>query len=236
MYEKRSLKLNNNYIIFLKLIMDVIVKMNRRRRKSRSRSRPRIKRKSRRRSRRKSRPKKRKSVSRRSSPRIRFTSFGNTLMNMIVPFSPPKRRRSRSRSIPRIKRRSRSKPIYSVRIVDFNTDSPPSSTTSSSNTSLTTSTCTTACTSACTTSQANTPTTPPQQTSTINMNELRKAINEIKSQEDIDECPICLDEITDSDRFDVKCCKLKIHHTCFNNLVEHQNNDKCPQCRQNMTS
>ena len=217
--------------------MDIIVKMNRRRRKSRSRSRPRIKRKSRRRS----RPKKRKSVSRRSSPRISFTSFGNTLMNMIVPFSsPPKRRRSRSKSRqrPRIKRRSRSRPKrnYSVRIVDFNTDSPPSSTTSSSNTSLTTSTTTTACTSACTTSQANTPTTPPQQTSTINMTELRKAINEIKSREDIDECPICLDEITDSDRFDVKCCKLKIHHTCFNNLVEHQNNDKCPQCRQNMTS
>ena len=218
--------------------MDVIVKMNRRRRKSRSRSRPRIKRKSRRRS----RPKKRKSVSRRSSPRISFTSVGNRLMNMIVPFSQPIiRRRSRSRSNPRprIKRksrqRSRPKRNYSVRIVDFNTDSPPSSTTSSSNTSLTTSTITSACTSACTTSQANTPTTP-QQTSTINMNELRKAINEIKSQEDIDECPICLDEITNSDRFDVKCCKLKIHHTCFNNLVEHQNNDKCPQCRQNMTS
>lgn len=221
--------------------MDVIVKMNRRRRKSRSRSRPRIKRKSRRRSRQRSRPKKRKSVSRRSSPRIRFTSVGNTFMNMIVPFFPPIRRRSRSRSNPRprikrkSRRRSRPKRNYSVRIVDFNTDSPPSSTTSSSNTSLTTSTTTTACTSACATSQANTPTTP-QQTSTINMNELRKAINEIKTQEDIDECPICLDEIEESDCFNVKCCKLKIHHTCFNNLIEHQNNDKCPQCRQNMTS
>ena len=48
------------------------------------------------------------------------------------------------------------------------------------------------------------------------------------------ECPICLDKITEIDCYNVKCCKLQLHRSCLKNLLEHQNNDKCPQCRQKM--
>lgn len=61
------------------------------------------------------------------------------------------------------------------------------------------------------------------------------------------ECPICLEDFEDSHNRDIpkektdealgivaNCCGIIIHKSCADQVVEVQNSDKCPHCRQCM--
>ena len=46
---------------------------------------------------------------------------------------------------------------------------------------------------------------------------------------DVENCPICMDELTDGNIIILKCCKNKIHLKCIMKCIE--NSKYCPLCR-----